>query len=154
MLSEPNSSLYKHFKLIDKNSRGTLRHLSGSSMRESAGLHRNNPHPGLFYIIWGRRGIGTSGFLIWSETLMGLIFNPCGEFRWSQDGPVSQIHFPHLHVGASGIFSDLLESVQMLKTEWVRKAMGSYCNYLSLVKLQSWFLNLGRKTCLWTELQL
>ena len=29
---------------------------------------------------WGRRVIGISGSLIWSETLMELIFNPCGEF--------------------------------------------------------------------------
>ena len=29
----------------------------------------------------GRRVIGISGSLIWSETLMELIFNPCGEFR-------------------------------------------------------------------------
>ena len=28
--------------------------------------------------------------------------------------PVSQIHSPHLHVGAPGIFLDLLRSVQML----------------------------------------
>ena len=39
----------------------------------------------------------------------------CGEFRWSPEGPVSQIHSPHLHVGAPGIFSDLLRSVQILK---------------------------------------
>ena len=25
--------------------------------------------------------IGISGYLIWSKTLMELIFNPCGEFR-------------------------------------------------------------------------
>ena len=31
------------------------------------------------------------------KTLMELIFNPCGEFRWSPEGPVSQIHSPHLH---------------------------------------------------------
>ena len=49
---------------------------------------------------------------------MELIFNTCGEFRWSLEGPVSQIHSPHLHVGAPGIFSDLLRSVQILKTEW------------------------------------
>ena len=42
---------------------------------------------------------------------------PCGEFRWSLEGPVSQIHSPHLHIGAPGIFSDLLRSVQMLKRE-------------------------------------
>ena len=48
--------------------------------------------------------IGISGSLILSKTLMELIFNPCGEFWWSSEGPVSQIHSPHLHVGASGIF--------------------------------------------------
>ena len=56
---------------------------------------------------WGRRVIGISVSLIWSKTLMELIFNPCGEFRWNPEGPVSQIHSPHLHVGAHGIFSDL-----------------------------------------------
>ena len=51
-----------------------------------------------------------------NKTLMELIFNPCGEFWWSLEGPFSQIHSPHLHVGAPGIFSDLLRSVvQMLK---------------------------------------
>ena len=54
-----------------------------------------------------RRVIGISGSLIWSETLMELIFNPSGEFRWSPEGPVSQIHSPHLLVGAPGIFSNL-----------------------------------------------
>ena len=62
--------------------------------------------------------IGVSGILIWSKTLMELIINLCGEFRWSSEGPVSQIHSPHFHVGAPGIFSDLLRSVQMLKREW------------------------------------
>ena len=40
---------------------------------------------------------------------------------WSLEGPVSQIHSPHLHVGAPGIFSDL-RSVQMLKRERERDA--------------------------------
>ena len=31
--------------------------------------------------IWGRRVIGISRSLIWSKTLMELIFNPCGENR-------------------------------------------------------------------------
>ena len=56
------------------------------------------------YIIWGRRVIGISGSVIWSKTLMELIFNPCSEFRWSPEGPVSQIHSPHRLVGAPGIF--------------------------------------------------
>ena len=62
--------------------------------------------------------IGISGSLIWSETLMELIFNPCDEFRSSLEGSVSQIHSPHLHDGLPGISSDLLRSVQLLKGEW------------------------------------
>ena len=52
------------------------------------------------------------------------IFNPCGEFRGSPEGPVSQIHSPHLLVGAPGIFSDLLRFVQMLKKEWGAESKG------------------------------
>ena len=97
----------------------------------------------------GRRVIGISGSLIGSKTLMELIFNPCGEFRWSPEGPVSRIHSPHLHDGAAGIFTDLLRSVQMLKKEsGVWKATGSYLTYLSLVKLLPWFLSLQWRTCL------
>ena len=68
--------------------------------------------------IRGRMVIVISGSLIWTRTLMELIFNPCGEFWWSPERPVSQIHSPHLHIGAPGIFSDLLGSVQKLKREW------------------------------------
>ena len=35
----------------------------------------------------------------------------------------------------------------------MQNAMGSYCTYLSLVKLQRRFLSLQWKTCLWAELQ-
>ena len=38
--------------------------------------------------------IEISGSPIWSKTLMELIFKPCGEFRWSPEGPVSQFHSP------------------------------------------------------------
>ena len=62
-------------------------------------------------------GIGISESLIWSKTLMQLIFNPCGEFQRSSEGPVSQIHSPHLHVGVPVMFSDLLRSVQIIKRE-------------------------------------
>ena len=41
--------------------------------------------------------------------------------RWSPEDPVSQIHSPHLHAGAPGIFSNLLRSVQMLKRERERE---------------------------------
>ena len=76
------------------------------------------------YIYRGRRVIGISGSLIWSKTQTELIFNPCGEFRWSPEGPVSQIHSPHLHVGDPGIFSDLLRYVQMPKREWGAESNG------------------------------
>ena len=64
------------------------------------------------------RLIGIYGSLIWSKTLMELLFNPCGEFRWNLESPVSQNHYPHLLAGNPWIFSDLLRSVQMLKREW------------------------------------
>ena len=65
-----------------------------------------------------RKVIGISGSLMLSKTLMELIFNPCGDFRWNPEVPVSQIHSPHLHDGAPGIFSELLRSVQMPAIEW------------------------------------
>ena len=55
---------------------------------------------------------------------MELIFYPCGEFRYSLDGPVSKMHFPHLHAGAPGNFSDVLRYVQVLKREWGMKSNG------------------------------
>ena len=36
----------------------------------------------------------------------------------------SQIHSPHLHDGAPGIFPELLKSVQMLKGEWGAESKG------------------------------
>ena len=51
-----------------------------------------------------------------SKTLVELIFNPCGEFRRSPEGPVSQIY--------SRIFSNLLRFVQMLKREWGAESNG------------------------------
>ena len=79
--------------------------------------------------------------------------NSCGKFRWSLDGPVSQIHSPHLLVGAPEIFSDLFRSVQMLR-ERERERVGwgkqreATAPLKSPVKLQPWFLSLRWKTCL------
>ena len=79
----------------------------------------------------GQRLIGISGSLIWSKTLMELMFNPCGKFRWSPEGPVSQTHSPHLLVGAPGIFSDLLRSVQILKRKWGAESNGKLPHLLN-----------------------
>ena len=96
--------------------------------------------------------IGISGSLIWSKTLMELILNPYGEFRWSPESPVTQIHSPHLLVSAPGIISDLLRFVQMLKREWDAESNSKLPHLSSLVKLQSRFLRLLWKTCFWAEL--
>ena len=86
------------------------------------------------YIYGGRRVIVISGSLIWSKTLMELIFNSCGENQWSPEGPVSQIHSsspPRCWltlvaecVWTPGIFSELLRSVRMLKREWSAESNG------------------------------
>ena len=69
----------------------------------------------------GRRVIGISGSLIWSKTLVELIFNPCGDF-----GEVR-----------------LLRSLEMLKREWGAESNGKLAAPIkSLVKLQPWFLRL------------
>ena len=83
----------------------------------------------------GRRVIRISVSLILSAFLMELIFNPCGEFWWSPESPVSHIHSPHLHVGAPGIFSDLSRWVQMLKREWSAESNGKLPHLFILSKI-------------------
>ena len=107
-----------------------------------------------------------SGSLIWSKTLMELMFNPCDEFRWSPEGPVSQIHSPHLLVGAPGTFSDLLRSVQMLKRDCGTGSNGELPHLFipsesvtlvpefaveDLTLNRTWWLNLQWKTCPWAQ---
>ena len=101
---------------------------------------------------------GISESLIWSKTLMELIFNPCGEFRRSPESPVSQIQSPHLHAGTPGIFSDLLRSVQMLKREWNAESNGNLPHLLIPSKTAAWIpefavkdLPLSRTTALALE---
>ena len=117
---------------------------------------------------WERKVIGISGSLIWSKTLMELIFNLCSEFLWSPGEPVIQIHSPHLEVGAPGIFSDLLRSVQMPKRGRGAESNGELPHLiipgkttalvpefavedLPSAELQPWFLRLQWRTCPWTE---
>ena len=98
---------------------------------------------------------------MWSKTLMELLFNPCGELWWSPEGPVSQIHFSHLH---AGIFSHLLRTVLMLKGERGAESNGKLPHLfiprktaalvvefavedLLTAELQPWFLRLQWSTC-------
>ena len=123
------------------NSNGTLRqlskifpHFNTKSVQRHTTTVRYRVQKKFKYHYRGRSMIEISGSLIWlKKTRMELIFNPCGEFRWNLEGPVSHIHSTYLHVGAPGIFSDLLRSVRMLKREsGVRKTMGRYRTYSSL----------------------
>ena len=66
----------------------------------------------------GRRVIGISGSVIWSKTLMELIFKLCGESRWSPKCPVSQIHSPLLHAAVLQGTFQIFKSIQMLEWEW------------------------------------
>ena len=74
----------------------------------------------IFWYIYFEGGEGLLEFPdLWSgQNLMELIFNPCGEFRWSPEGPVSQIHSPHLLVRAPSrsykVCSDAKERVGKL----------------------------------------
>ena len=47
---------------------------------------------------------------------------------------LSQIHYPHLHVGVPEIFSDLLRSVQIIKREWGAESNGKLLHLFILSK--------------------
>ena len=95
---------------------------------------------------------------------MELIFNTCGEFRWTPEGPIDQIHSIHLDAGAPGIFSDLLRSVQMLQREWSAESEGKLPHlfipgktatlvpeFVVEAELQPWWLILQWKNWPWAE---
>ena len=100
----------------------------------------------------GRRVIGICGSLIWWKTLMEPIIKPCGEFRWSSEGPVSQTHSSPPRWCPWNLFRSF-KVCSDAKESGVQKATGNYLTYSSLVKLQPRFLSLQWKICLWTELQ-
>ena len=68
----------------------------------------------------GQRLIEISRSLIGSNILIELIFNPCRDFRWSPEGPISQIHSPHLHAWAPW------NLIRCERDSGVRKATGCY----------------------------
>ena len=61
----------------------------------------------------------------------GTDVSPLGQISVSPEGPVRHIHSPHLLVGAAGIFSDILRSVQMLKREWGAESNGKLPHLLN-----------------------
>ena len=65
---------------------------------------------------------------------MELIFNPYDEYRWSPEGQVNQIHSPYHEADVPGIFSDLLRSVQLLKSEWDAESNGKLPHIFILSK--------------------
>ena len=105
------------------------------------------------YSIMGRRARGISGSLIWPKTLMELIFNPCGKFWGSPEGPIRQIHSPHLHVCPWDLFRSFNVCSDAKQKVGCEKQQEATASIQSPVKLQPWFQSLWWKTCLWTELQ-
>ena len=91
--------------------------------------------------------IGISGSLIWSKTLMELIFNSCGEFRWSPEGPVSQIHSSPPRWCPWDLFRSFKVCLDV-KERGCGKQREATAPIQSLIKLQPWFLSLRLKTCL------
>ena len=83
-------------------------------------------------------------------------------------GLLNQIHYSHPHVGAPGIFLDLLKSDQMLKREWSAENNEKLpdlfipgktaalvpefaVEHLPSAELQPWFLRFQWRTCPWAE---
>ena len=79
------------------------------------------------------------------KTLILLIFNSSGDFRWSPEGPVSHIHSPYFHADAPGIFLDLLRYVHTLKREWSVESNGKLPHLFIPSKIVTWYLSLQWK---------
>ena len=104
------------------------------------------------YGVSGAKGDGISGSLIWSKTLMELIFNSCGEVRRARLAKsnllTSTLHWcPWDLLRSFKVCSDAKERVGCGKQREATTPIQS------LLKLQPWFLSLRWKTCLWTEVQ-
>ena len=80
---------------------------------------------------------------------MELIFNPCGEFRWSPEHPVSQIsHSSPPHWCPWDLFQIYKVCSDAKERVGCRKQREATTPIQSLVKLQPWFLSLRWKTSL------
>ena len=91
--------------------------------------------------------IGISGSLIWSKTLLELIFNPCGEFREVRRAQLAKpTHLTNTLVplGSLRSFKVCSDAKERVGRGKQRKAT---VPIQSLVKLQQWFLSV-RKICL------
>ena len=84
--------------------------------------------------------IGSCGFVIWSKTLMELIFNLCSEFQLSLEAQLATL-------GPLGSFQIFKGLFRCSRESGVQKATRRNCTYSSLVKLQPWFVSLQWKNC-------
>ena len=109
-------------------------------------LIQNDGHN--FSLLWGRRLIWISVYLLWSKTLMELIFNPGVNFS-----EVRRAQFAKTTLLASTWCTwDLFRSFKVCSDAkervGCRKQWEATAPIQSLVKLQPWFLCLWWKTCL------
>ena len=71
-----------------------------------------------------RSVIGISRSLIWSKTLMELIINSCGEFRWVRRAQLAKSTLLTSTSVPLRSFQIFLRSAQMLKREWGAESKG------------------------------
>ena len=90
----------------------------------------------------GQRLIGISGSLIWSKTLVELIFNPCGEFRCRR-----------AQLAKSTLLTSTLVSLESFKVcsgakerKWGAESNGKLSHLFTSSKTAAWVSSLW-KTC-------
>ena len=98
--------------------------------------------------IWGEGWLGFSD--LWSDQKpwWNWYLTFCGEFWWSPEGPVSQIHSPHLHVRPWDRFRYFKICSNAKKRVGCEKQREATVPIQSPVKLQPWFLISLWKTCI------
>ena len=101
------------------------------------------------FVRGGRRVIGISGSLMWSKTLMELIFNPVVNF-----GEVRRAQLAKSTLMTSSRCPwDIFRSFKVCSDAKERVGCGKQPHLFIPSKLQPSFMSLQWKTCLWAELQ-
>ena len=85
---------------------------------------RTFPYLISYCLYWGEGWLGFPDLWSGQKLWWNWYLIPVANFQWTPEGPVSQIYSPHLHIGAPGIFSVLLMSIQTIKREWGAESNG------------------------------
>ena len=115
--------------------------LGSCACSEGPALGQNTLMMMMMMMIFTSRGEGWLGFPdLWSgqKPWWNWYLTPVVNFGEVLKVAASQIHCPHLHAGAPGIYSDLLRSVQMLKREWGAERNGKLPHLSIPSKIAVW----------------